>query len=182
MSNPESPLLPEILAYYGQGGEDERLLRGVGRLELARTQELLTRYLPAPPGVVYDIGGGAGRYACWLARLGYQVHLIDAAPLHVEQALAASAAQPAHPLGSATVGDARSLQVPTAPTGSAGATSEQDQAAGAAGVLLLGPLYHLTDRDDRIIALREARRITRPGGGAGGGVDLQVRVGAGGPG
>jgi len=31
-------------------------------------------------------------------------------------------------------------------------------------VLLLGPLYHLTDRTDRVGALAEARRVTRPGG------------------
>jgi len=31
-------------------------------------------------------------------------------------------------------------------------------------VLLFGPLYHLTDRDDRLTALREARRVLRPGG------------------
>jgi len=31
-------------------------------------------------------------------------------------------------------------------------------------VLLLGPLYHLTSRDDRLQALREAYRIVRPGG------------------
>ena len=165
MSNPDSPLLPEILAYYGQGREDDRLLRGIGRLELARTQELLTRYLPPPPGVVYDIGGGSGRYACWLARRGYEVHLIDAAPLHVEQALAASAAQPDSPLASVTLGDARSLQVPTAPPVTAeDAAGAAAVTAGAAAVLVLGPLYHLTDRDDRVIALREARRITRSGG------------------
>ena len=32
------------------------------------------------------------------------------------------------------------------------------------GVLLLGPLYHLTNRSDRIQALREAQRTLRPGG------------------
>jgi hypothetical protein len=31
-------------------------------------------------------------------------------------------------------------------------------------VLLLGPLYHLADRDDRVQALREARRIVRTDG------------------
>ncbi|WP_292760375.1 hypothetical protein [Nostoc sp. NOS(2021)] len=34
--------------------------------------------------------GGGGIYACWLAQLGYKVHLIDAVPLHVEQARFAS--------------------------------------------------------------------------------------------
>ena len=31
-------------------------------------------------------------------------------------------------------------------------------------MLLLGPLYHLTERDDRLAAWREARRVLRPGG------------------
>ena len=31
-------------------------------------------------------------------------------------------------------------------------------------MLLLGPLYHLTDRADRLRAWREASRVTRPGG------------------
>jgi hypothetical protein len=31
-------------------------------------------------------------------------------------------------------------------------------------VLLLGPLYHLADRGDRVRALRECARIVRPGG------------------
>ena len=31
-------------------------------------------------------------------------------------------------------------------------------------VLLLGPLYHLTDRSDRLAALAEARRVVRPSG------------------
>src|SRR5207253_5707878 len=30
-------------------------------------------------------------------------------------------------------------------------------------VLLLGPLYHLTDRGDRVRALREAGRVAKPG-------------------
>ena len=31
-------------------------------------------------------------------------------------------------------------------------------------VLLFGPLYHLTDRAERLKALAEARRVLRPGG------------------
>jgi SAM-dependent methyltransferase len=34
----------------------------------------------------------------------------------------------------------------------------------ADGVLLLGPLYHLTERADRLRALHEANRVLRPGG------------------
>jgi SAM-dependent methyltransferase len=36
--------------------------------------------------------------------------------------------------------------------------------AGADAVLLLGPLYHLTERADRLAAWREARRVLKHGG------------------
>ena len=112
-------------------------------------QELIRRFLPSPPGVVLDVGGGPGRYSCWLAEQGYDVHLIDPVEKHVKQARQASGSQPEHPLASATQGDARSL----------------DHGDGSAdAVLLMGPLYHLTDRNDRLSALREARRVLKPGG------------------
>lgn len=139
----------EILSYYEGIDEAGRLVRGAGPLEFARMQELIGRFLPAAPGVVLDVGGGPGRYACWLAGLGYEVHLIDPVEKHIEQAREASRAQPEHPVASVSLGDARSL----------------DQADGSAdAVLLMGPLYHLTDRSDRLAALREAHRVLEPGG------------------
>jgi ubiquinone/menaquinone biosynthesis C-methylase UbiE len=147
MTNKKS--IPEIVGYYEVADEASRLRIGWFQLEHARTQELILRHLPPPPVTVIDAGGGAGAYACWLASQGYQVHLIDPVPKHVEQARAASACQRAHPLASAEIGDARRLP-------------QADSTADA--VLLLGPLYHLTTRDDRIAALREAHRVLRPGG------------------
>src|SRR5262245_54108334 len=140
---------PEMTAHYDAGLERDRLEQGPGRLERARTAEIVERFFPPAPAVVLDVGGGAGAYACPLARRGYEVHLIDAVPLHVEQAREASARQPESPLAGAAVGDARRI----------------DHADGSAdAVLLLGPLYHLTDRGDRLAAWREARRVLRPGG------------------
>lgn len=94
---------PEMERYYARGVEVRRLGRGHGPLELARTKELLSRYLPAPPAVVLDVGGGPGTYALWLARRGFVVHLVDASPLHAGQARAASGAQPDHGLASVTL-------------------------------------------------------------------------------
>jgi ubiquinone/menaquinone biosynthesis C-methylase UbiE len=138
------------LAHYEEGIEKERLLgEGVGRLEYVRTRELLARHLPPAAATILDVGGGAGAYALPLAKEGYSVYLVDPVPLHVEQATAASVAQPEAPLVGVELGDARSL-------------SQGDESVDA--VLLLGPLYHLTLRDDRIQALREALRVVRPGG------------------
>jgi ubiquinone/menaquinone biosynthesis C-methylase UbiE len=149
-SDPRSPFPPEIVEYYEQTGvEMPRLAKGNGLLEYARTVELLERYLPPAPAVILDVGGGPGAYACWLARQGYEVHLIDTVPLHVEEARRASERQPERPVASLTVGDARTL-------------SQSDGSADA--VLLFGPLYHLTEREDRLTALREAGRVLKPGG------------------
>ena len=138
-----------MTTHYRDADEASRLRTGWFQLEHARTQELILRHLPPAPATVIDAGGGAGIYACWLAERGYHVHLIDPVPKHVEQARAASAQQPEHPLASAEVGDARRLQ-------------HADGTADA--VLLLGPLYHLVEREDRLGCLREARRVLRPGG------------------
>jgi hypothetical protein len=94
----------DIASFYGDGRESERLARGIGRLEAARTLELMSRHLPPAPSVVYDIGGATGYYARWLGERGYAVHLLDVVPAHV------AAARDACPrLASAQVGDARRL-------------------------------------------------------------------------
>jgi SAM-dependent methyltransferase len=133
---------PTILAFYEQGREDGRLREGVGRLELWRTQDILRRVLPKPGGLLLDVGGGSGAHARWLAADGWQVELIDLVPSHVEMAAAI-------PGVTARLGDARAL-------------SACDATADV--VLLLGPLYHLPDPDDRRKALAEAARVVRPGG------------------
>ncbi len=139
---------PAIAAHYRHDPERDRL-ETWARLEGIRTRELLSRFLPAPPAVVLDIGGARGAYALPLARKGYEVHLIDPYMPHVEAAMAASAAQPAAPLASVAVGDARELPFAD---------------ASADAVLLFGPLYHLPAADDRAHALVEACRVLRSGG------------------
>ena len=63
-----SPLPPEVLEHYASGYESERLLHGSSQIELARTQELMMRYIPPPPAVIFDIGGGPGVYSFWVAK------------------------------------------------------------------------------------------------------------------
>jgi ubiquinone/menaquinone biosynthesis C-methylase UbiE len=142
-------LAPEIVEFYSQGNEVARLSAGLGRLEFERLKHLLSRFFPTPPATVADVGGGPGSYAAWLASRGYAVQLIDPIPLHVEQALEVSSRQPACPIASCRVGDARELPF-------------EDRTFDAA--LLHGPLYHLTERMDRVRALSECRRVLRPGG------------------
>lgn len=133
----------EIRTYYERGREAERLSGAFpsGPLELVRTQELIQRHIAGAGLEVLDVGGGPGTYAKWLTELGHDVLLIDPVSLHVEQARSVGV--------NARQGDARHL----------------DRASESADVvLLLGPLYHLVDRADRLQALREAHRVLRPQG------------------
>ncbi len=142
----DAPERSVVYAYYARDQERERLssdARGV--LEFERSVEIILRALPPAPAVVADIGGGPGRYALWLAARGYEVEHRDLMPMHVAHL---AAAEGAAALVRTRVGDARDLDL-------------ADQSADA--VLLLGPLYHLRLRADRIRALREAWRIVRPG-------------------
>jgi SAM-dependent methyltransferase len=135
-------LSPEILEYYERGGEHQRLTAGTGRLEFLRTWDVLTRVLPPAPARIVDVGGATGVYARPLAEAGYTVQVIDPVPEHVTAAAAL-------PGVTAVLGDARHLPGPE---------------ASADAVLLFGPLYHLPERADRILAWREAARVVRPGG------------------
>lgn len=135
---------PEILDFYQQGKEASRLTspeRHPGPLEFVRTQELITRYLPQGSLRIIDVGGGPGHYSRWLSDLGHDVRLIDPVPLHVDQARAMGIR--------ADIGDARRL----------------DQATESVDVVvMLGPLYHLRDRAERVQTLSESLRVVRPGG------------------
>ncbi len=134
-----------IRSYYEESyDEDARLADGP--LEWVRSKELIARVLPGR-GRVADIAGGTGRYAAWLAGLGHQVNLLDLVPSHVARARDRAAA--AGVVVDCVQGDARAL--PWA-----------DETFDV--VLVMGALYHLQERSDRVACLREAHRVLKPGG------------------
>lgn len=132
-----------IDAYYTEKFDESGRLStsGQGRLEFERTQEIVRNATP-PPARLLDLGGGPGVHADAFARAGYDVVLVDVVPANVDRARE-------HGGFEAVVGDARELSFP-------------DDSFDV--VLCAGPLYHLAHRDDRLKALREARRVCRPGG------------------
>jgi SAM-dependent methyltransferase len=151
----EKSVVPErsrrsIEQYYTEFPEDDRLKSGIGQLEFERTKIIVKRYLPLPPATVTDVGGGTGPYSFWLATLGYEVHLIEPSMRLLEICKSKMRANPGL-AGPRTVelGEARSLRV-------------GDSSCDA--VLMFGPLYHLTERADRIRAIQESGRVLKPGG------------------
>jgi len=119
------------------------------RTEFAVSLRALKEYLPLPPLKVIDIGGGPGRYALALAELGYGVTLVDLSAGNLTFANNKAEAAGIHL--------AHSLQA------NAMDLSEfPDESFDAA--VMMGPLYHLLQYEERILALQEARRLLKPGG------------------
>jgi len=135
--------LSNIEKHYNKHPEDLRLLRRHGIVEFETTMYHLHRYLQ-PGQLVFDIGAGTGRYTSALMAEGYQVKAIELVRRNIEVFLKRE------PTADVMQGDARDLS--KIPTASADIT------------LLLGPLYHLIGDEEKLKALNEAKRITKPGG------------------
>jgi ubiquinone/menaquinone biosynthesis C-methylase UbiE len=138
----------KIKEFYSNEMEKDRLEQELFLLEGIRTREIIGRYLSKKPMTIADIGGGAGYYAFWLQSAGHHVHLVDLSPKNIELVKARSEKTGVQ-LAKSEVGDATNLSFP----------DEQFDMA-----LLLGPLYHLVERNERVKALKEAKRIVKPDG------------------
>src|SRR6187399_3535472 len=135
-----------IKAFYSSGVEKTRLFPGNSELEGIRTKEIIQRYLSDTGVKILDLGGGTGFYSFWLQSLGHQVTLVDLSADHIRWAKE-YATQNNISLDAYEVGDAMSLQF---------GDDQFDL------VLLLGPLYHLIERENRIHAIKEAKRVLKP--------------------
>ena len=135
--------LSNIEKHYNKHPEDLRLQRRHGIVEFETTMYHLRRFLQ--PGMrLLDIGAGTGRYTSALMAEGYEVKAVELVRRNIDVFLKRE------PTADVVQGDARSM--PFLPDASADVT------------LLLGPLYHLIGDDEKLKALAEARRVTKPGG------------------
>lgn len=137
-------------AFYDEYGADEwqRLATGIdGQLEFEETVRKLDTHLP-DSGKILDAGGGAGRYAIWLAERGYDVTIVDISQRQVEIARERAAASDVASKVTAIQGSITDLGFPTA-------TFD-------ATCCLGGPLSHVLAADDRVRAVEELRRVTVP--------------------
>ena len=137
----------KIKLYY-QDSYDENGRMKRNPLEFMRSKEIISRYLCALQMEIADIGGAAGAYSYWLAAQGHHVHLLDFTPSHIEQAKKYGRKNKTQ-LSSYDCSDARQLPY-------------EDDSFDM--VLVMGPLYHLQEKEDRLRCLAEARRVLKPGG------------------
>jgi len=138
----------QIKQFYSNEMEKDRLELELFLLEGIRTKEIIGRYLVEEGMTIADIGGGAGYYAFWLQSLGHKATLVDLSPKNIELVEERSERSGTQ-LTAFHTGDATKLDL---------GDNQFDF------VLLLGPLYHLTDKRERVKALSEAKRIVKPGG------------------
>lgn len=135
--------LSNIEKHYNKHPEDLRLQRRHGIVEFETTMHHLHRFLKQGDKVL-DIGAGTGRYASALMAEGYQVKAVELVKRNIDVFLKRE------PQADVVQGDARDM--PFIPSGYADVT------------LLLGPMYHLINDEEKVKALVEAKRVTKAGG------------------
>ena len=132
--------------FYSHYDEDGRLSKKHGSVEFLTTMRYIGKYIK-PGDRVLEVGAGTGRYSHALARQGYTVDAVELIGHNID--VFQNNTQPGENI-SITQGNALDL--------SAFSDNTYDI------TLLLGPLYHLYTKEDKRQALREAIRVTRPGG------------------
>ena len=135
-----------VRAFYNEHAQGE-WNRIDGRPEFLLTCRFLDKLIPEGSRVA-DIGGGPGRYSLHLARRGCRVTLCDLSEENVR--LAKENARAAEVKLEAVAGDALETEnLPGAPFDA---------------VLLMGPLYHLLEEEERIRAVENALGMLKGGG------------------
>lgn len=137
----------EILANYYTGyDEDGRLCSKHGMVEFLTTMRYVQRYLR--PGMrIMEIGAATGRYSHELARQGYWVDAVELLEHNIELF-----EQNTIPGEKVTVRQGNAMDL----------SAFEDEIYDI--TLLLGPMYHLFSREDKLKALGEAIRVTKKGG------------------
>ena len=134
--------------YYNAYNEEGRLLSRHGQVEYLTTMRYIEECLAGvrDPAVL-EVGAGTGRYSVTLAKRGLRVTAVELVEHNLE--ILRSKLDGTEPIA-AMQGNA--LDLTAFPDGSFDLT------------MLLGPMYHLYTKEDKLRALSEAARVTRPGG------------------
>lgn len=135
-----------LIDFYNNYDEDSRLRQRHGTVEFLTTMRYIDRYL-RPGSRVLEIGAGTGRYSHALARRGYRVSAVELVEHNIEVFRKNTL-----PNETVTIVQGNALDLSAFPDNAYDIT------------LLLGPLYHLYRREEKLQALREAIRVTKPGG------------------
>lgn len=134
--------------FYSQYDEDARLCSRHGQVEYLTTRKYIKECLAglSDPSIL-EVGAGTGRYSVTLAKEGYSVTAIELVEHNLE--LLRAKLDGTERI-KAMQGNALDLSVLS--------NDSFDL------TLVLGPMYHLYTKEDKLRALFEAIRVTKPGG------------------
>lgn len=135
-----------LIDYYNSYDESGRLETKHGSVEFLTTMRYIDKYIRQGDSVL-EIGAATGRYSHALARRGYTVDAVELVEHNIE-----IFRQNTLPDEKITVTQGNALDLSAFPDDKYDIT------------LLLGPLYHLYNDEDKRQALSEAIRVTKPGG------------------
>ena len=135
-----------LIDFYNDYDEDERLVSLHGSVEFLTTMRYIEKYLE-PGNRILEIGAATGRYSHTLARRGYEVDAVELLEHNIEIFKKNTQADE-----KITVTRGNAMDLTGFPDNKYNIT------------LLLGPLYHLYNEDDKRQVISEALRVTKPDG------------------
>lgn len=136
----------ELEIYYNKFCEEKRLTRKHGNVEYVTSMKYIHKYLEKLPqnAKILDVGAGTGRYSVALAEEGYDVTAVELVKYNLGILKQKESTVKAYQ------GTALNLK-----------RFENDTFD---MTLVFGPMYHLYTLEDKVKALKEAKRVTKSGG------------------
>ncbi|MBP3920652.1 MAG: class I SAM-dependent methyltransferase [Bacilli bacterium] len=132
-----------LIKYYNKFNEDKRLNTRHGQIEFITTMKYIKKYLKQNDKII-DIGAGCGKYSLELTNMGYDVTAIELIKHNLR------------------VIEKKSNKIKAYQGNAMNLKKFDDNTFDI--TLLLGPMYHLITKEEKIKALSEAKRITKPNG------------------
>lgn len=129
--------------YYNKFNEDKRLDSRHGQVEYIVSMKYIHDILKRGDRIL-DIGAGTGRYSIPLHNEGYDVTAVELVQHNLGRLK--------HKCPEITAFKGNAIKLKRLEDNTYDLT------------LLFGPMYHLLNEDDKLKALMEAKRVTRPGG------------------
>ena len=143
--------MTELELYYNKFNEEKRLDSRHGQVEFVTSMKYIHKYLEELQAFkskseikILDVGAATGRYSVPLAEEGYDVTAVELVKHNLARLKAKGSTVKAYQ------GNAMNLK------------RFEDDSFDV--VLVFGPMYHLHEREEKLKALSEAKRVLKPNG------------------